>query len=33
MKTGDDRNALVQQDLETNHNFNLKDSKILVYIH
>ena len=26
-------NSLIKHNLETNHNFNFKDSKMLVYIH
>ena len=32
LKRGNINNGLIKHNLETNHNFNFKDSKILVYI-
>ena len=33
LKKGNINNVLVKHNLETNHNFNFKDFKMLIYIH
>ena len=33
MKVGDEKNAYVKYNLEINHNFDFKNSKMLVHIH